>query len=260
MSKQIASKLPVSGRPICTYPAGINSSDKLFLGADASATYWLESESHPKNVIPSKLNGRNEYLDKNDSNDRGSRFRSLSSKTRSRNPLSSARIGTPCSLTIAAKRSINASVLAGMFLDSMADRIAGWMSCYPRSQKRDMGHPALRSDIAGLGSNVTGTWTVEMSVPSGRILGTVELTQNGNQVSGWLDTKGGDRIPLSGAVLSDGLTITTHPESRGRVAFDRCEVRTGSNHMKGKSYPGGGKIEFRRVREPHPASRPRSWH
>jgi len=118
----------------------------------------------------------------------------------------------------------------------------------------------LSADTAGFVSNVTGTWTVEISIPGGRILSTAELTQSSNRVTGWLDTNGGERIPLSGALLSDRLTITTHPASRGRVAFDRCEVRTGRNHMKGKFYPGNGKIEFMRVRERHLPSRPGSWH
>jgi len=118
---------------------------------------------------------------------------------------------------------------------------------------------ALCADIAGFGSNVTGLWTVAISTRGGRILSTAELTQNGNQVTGWLEANGGGRIPVSGAVLSDRLTITTHPEPRGYAAFERCEVRTGGNRMKGKFYPGNGKIEFMRVREPHQPTRPRGW-
>ena len=116
---------------------------------------------------------------------------------------------------------------------------------------------ALSADIAGLGSNVTGRWTVKISTPSGRTLSTAELTQSGNQVTGWLEPNDGDRIPISGALISDRLIINTHPESRRLVAFDRCEVNAGGDHMKGTFYPGNGKIEFIRVREPRLPSRPR---
>jgi hypothetical protein len=118
---------------------------------------------------------------------------------------------------------------------------------------------SLSADIAGLGSNVTGTWTVKISNPRVRILGIAELTQSGSQVTGWLEPNGGDRIPISGALLSNRLVITTHPESRRLVAFDRCELDAGSNHMKGTFFPGKGKIEFIKVREPRFSTRPRDW-
>lgn len=119
---------------------------------------------------------------------------------------------------------------------------------------------ALASDIAGLGSNVTGRWTVKISSPGSRILGEAELTQNGNQVTGWLHPNDGDSIPLSGAVLNGRLIITTHPERRHLVAFERCEVNVNGNHMKGTISPGAGKIEFWKVREPRVPSKPRAWH
>jgi hypothetical protein len=119
---------------------------------------------------------------------------------------------------------------------------------------------ALGADVGGLGSNVTGTWTVRISTPGGRILSTAELTQSGNQVKGWLEAYRGERIPLSGVLISDRLIITTHPESRRIVAFDRCDLIAGGNRMKGTFYPGKGKIEFMRAREPHIPSSPRSWH
>jgi hypothetical protein len=118
----------------------------------------------------------------------------------------------------------------------------------------------LGADIGGLGSNVTGTWTVRISTPSGRIFSTAELTQSGNQVKGWLEAYGGERIPLSGVLISDKLIVTTHPKSRRIVAFDRCELKAGGNSMTGTFYPGKGKIEFIRVREPRIQSSPRSWH
>jgi hypothetical protein len=116
---------------------------------------------------------------------------------------------------------------------------------------------SLGAGIAGLGSNVTGRWTVKIG---GRNLGVAELTQNGNQVTCWLEPNGGDQIPLSGALISNRLIITTHPESRQLVAFDRCEVDAGGNHMKGTFFPGKGKIEFIKIREPRLPSRPRDWH
>ena len=118
---------------------------------------------------------------------------------------------------------------------------------------------AVGADIGGLSANVSGTWTVKISTPSGRILSTAELTQVGSQVTGWLQANRGERIPLSGVLLSDKLIITTHPESRRVAAFDRCELIAGGNSMKGTFYPGRGKIEFRRARQPRPPSGPWSW-
>src|ERR1700676_1975064 len=118
---------------------------------------------------------------------------------------------------------------------------------------------SLSADI-GLGSNVSGRWTVKISSSGGRILGIAELTQSGNQVTGWLEPNGGDRIPVSGALISNRLIITTHPEARHLVAFDRCEIDAGGNPMKGTFYPGKGKIEFVKVRDPRLPSRPRDRH
>jgi hypothetical protein len=119
---------------------------------------------------------------------------------------------------------------------------------------------ALGADIAGLGPNVTGRWTVKISNPKGRILGEAELTQSGNEVTGWLEPNEGGRIPISGALLNGRLTITTNPEPRRLVAFDRCELNVGSNHMKGTIYPGTGKIEFWKVREPRIPPGAGDWH
>ena len=119
---------------------------------------------------------------------------------------------------------------------------------------------SIRADIAGLGVNVTGSWSVEVSVPGGRIFATVELTQTGNAVQGWLEPRSGERIPLSGALLSGRLILTTHPESRRLVAFDRCDVEAGGNRMKGAFYPGNGKIEFKRLRETHLSTSRRNRH
>ena len=119
---------------------------------------------------------------------------------------------------------------------------------------------ATSANTAGLGFSVSGRWTVRVSIVGGRVFGVAELTQNGSHVTGWLEPNGGDRTPMSGVLLSDSLILTTHPESRHLVAFDRCEVKATGNHMKGTFYPGNGKIEFIREREPRILSRPRDWH
>ena len=118
----------------------------------------------------------------------------------------------------------------------------------------------LRADYPGLSYNLSGRWAVTISTPTGKILGLAELTQSGNQVSGWFEPNNGDRIPISGSLILGKLVLTTHPESRHYVAFDRCEINAGGNRMKGRFYPGNGKIEFFRYREPHLPSSPRAWH
>jgi hypothetical protein len=74
--------------------------------------YLFESDSHSNSVMPSTSNAGNEYPYRKDSNECGIRFGSFSSKMRSRDALSSDRIGTPRSFTIAAKESINWSVVS----------------------------------------------------------------------------------------------------------------------------------------------------
>ena len=118
----------------------------------------------------------------------------------------------------------------------------------------------LSADYPGLGSNVTGTWVVKISTLTGKILGVAELTQNGSQVTWWFEPNGGDRTRLSGALVLGKLVSTTHPESRHSVAFERCEMNAGGNHMKGKFYPGNGKIEFMKQREAGLRTRPGNWH
>jgi hypothetical protein len=88
-------------RPIWTNPAGSNNSDRLPLAAEASSISGFESESHSNSVMPSTSNAGNEYRKRRDSNDCGIRFGSFPSNMRSRDALSSGRIGTPQTLTIA---------------------------------------------------------------------------------------------------------------------------------------------------------------
>lgn len=119
---------------------------------------------------------------------------------------------------------------------------------------------AWGADIIGLGPGVTGRWTVQISTPRGRFLGEAELVQTGNEVTGWLESSGGDRIRISGHLLAGKLIISTHPEPRHVVSFDRCELRVGDNHMKGIIYPGTRKVEFWKVREPRVPPAPRAWY
>ena len=113
--------------------------------------------------------------------------------------------------------------------------------------------PAVKADIPGvLSVDVSGKWIAVISTPSGRIHGEAEFTQTGYQISGWLDLGDGDHIPISAVLYAGKFVVTTHPELRQRVAFDRFEVNVDARHMKGTIFPGGGKIELKRYREPRP--------
>jgi len=107
MSKQTASKSPVSGRPIWIYPDGSNSSDSEPFAADATSNNSLDADSQPKSEIPQMAKEGNEYRDNRDSKDCGKRLGSLASKSDKRVELSSVETRTPDFFSPEANESIN---------------------------------------------------------------------------------------------------------------------------------------------------------
>jgi hypothetical protein len=102
--------------------------------------------------------------------------------------------------------------------------------------------PAVKADIPGeLSIDVSGKWIAVISTPSGRIHGEAEFTQTGYQIIGWLDLGDGAPIPISAVLYAGKFVVTTHPELRQRVAFDRFEVNADEHHMKGDDLPRQGK-------------------
>lgn len=121
--------------------------------------------------------------------------------------------------------------------------------------------PALSADIPGvIRVDVSGHWIVVISMPGRRLHGEAEFLQTGYQISGWLDLGDGDHIPISAVVYEGKFVVTTHPEPRQRVAFDRMEAPADGSHMKGTVFPGGGKIELKRYRPPRPFREPQNLH
>ena len=107
MSKQTASKLPVSGRPNWKYPAGKSSADKDPFRGDATANNSSDVGPHSKNEIPEASKGAKEYRDKRNSNEDGKRFGSFDSSSRTREELSS---GRTVPLNFEAKAAVNCCI------------------------------------------------------------------------------------------------------------------------------------------------------
>ena len=102
-------------------------------------------------------------------------------------------------------------------------------------------------------ADVTGRWSVTISLGGETITGLALLTQTGNTVTGSIGADERNQHPLDGVVTGNRITLTTHPRPGRTVAFDTCEVNMDGEKMSGtierKGSSDKGTIEFVRMKE-----------
>jgi hypothetical protein len=102
-------------------------------------------------------------------------------------------------------------------------------------------------------ADVTGRWTVTISIGGETMTGVALLKQTGDKVTGLIGVDERNQHPLDGVVKGNVITLTTHPRPGRTVAFDECyltmdgEKMTGTTERKGSS--NKGTIEFVRMKE-----------
>jgi hypothetical protein len=92
--------------------------------------------------------------------------------------------------------------------------------------------------------NVTGAWTVTITLPDGQATGLAIFSQDGTEVTGMIGPAETDMMPAKGTVTDDKMILTTHPRAGRTAAFAKCEVTIMGDRMIGTFDSNKGKIEF----------------
>jgi hypothetical protein len=92
--------------------------------------------------------------------------------------------------------------------------------------------------------DVTGAWTVTITMPDGQATGLAIFSQDGTEVTGMIGPAETDMMPAKGTVSEDKLIVTTHPRTGRTAAFAKCEVTITGDRMSGTVDANKGKIEF----------------
>jgi hypothetical protein len=92
--------------------------------------------------------------------------------------------------------------------------------------------------------DVTGAWTVTITMADRQAAGLAILSQDGTTVTGMIGPAETDMMPADGTVSGDKLILTTRPRTGRTAAFAKCEVTITGDRMSGTIDSDKGKIEF----------------
>ena len=92
--------------------------------------------------------------------------------------------------------------------------------------------------------DVTGAWTVTITMAEGQAAGLAILSQDGTTVTGMIGPAETDMMPADGTVSGDRLILRTRPRTGRTAAFAKCEVTITGDRMSGTIDTDKGKIEF----------------
>jgi hypothetical protein len=92
--------------------------------------------------------------------------------------------------------------------------------------------------------DVSGAWTVTITMPDRQATGLAIFSQDGGEVTGMIGPAETDMMPATGTVSDDRLILTTHPRAGRTAAFAKCEVTIAGDRMSGTIDTDRGKIEF----------------
>ena len=100
--------------------------------------------------------------------------------------------------------------------------------------------------------DVTGAWTVTITMPDRSVTGLAILSQDGPQVTGMIGPAETDMMPADGTVDGTTLTLLTHPRQGRTAAFAKCELTGTRERMTGTIDGDKGTIEFTRKQRRSP--------
>jgi hypothetical protein len=92
--------------------------------------------------------------------------------------------------------------------------------------------------------DVTGAWTVAITMGDRQAPGLAILSQDGTKVTGMIGPAETDMMPADGTVSGDTLILTTRPRTGRTAAFAKCEVTITGDRMSGTIDTDKGTIEF----------------
>ena len=94
--------------------------------------------------------------------------------------------------------------------------------------------------------DVTGAWTVTITMPSRSVAGLAILSQDGTQVTGMIGPAETDMMPTEGTMDGTTLTLVTRPRKGRTAAFAKCELTGTRDRMTGTIDGDKGTIELTR--------------
>lgn len=92
--------------------------------------------------------------------------------------------------------------------------------------------------------DVTGAWTVTITMAERQVEGLAILSQDGTIVTGMIGPAETDMMPADGTVSGDKLILRLRPRTGRTAAFAKCEVTITGDRMSGTIDTDKGKIEF----------------
>ena len=92
--------------------------------------------------------------------------------------------------------------------------------------------------------DVTGAWTVTITLPGGSVSGLAILSQDGTKITGMIGPAETDMMPAEGTVGGNKVTLLTRPRTGRTAAFAKCEVTIVGDRMTGTIDTDKGTIEF----------------
>jgi hypothetical protein len=92
--------------------------------------------------------------------------------------------------------------------------------------------------------DVTGAWSVTITMAGGEATGLAFLSQDGPDVTGMIGPADTDLMPAKGSVSGDRLMLTTQPRKGRTAAFARCDVVVTGERMSGTIDTDKGTIVF----------------
>jgi hypothetical protein len=93
-------------------------------------------------------------------------------------------------------------------------------------------------------ADVTGAWTVTLTLPGGTVAGLAILSQDGAQITGMIGPAETDMMPAEGTVDGNKVTLVTRPRKGRTAAFAKCELTIAEDRMTGTVDTDKGTIEF----------------
>jgi hypothetical protein len=92
--------------------------------------------------------------------------------------------------------------------------------------------------------DVTGAWTVTITIAGAQRPGLAILSQDGAAITGMIGPAETDMMPATGTVTGNQLTLMTRPRTGRTAAFAKCDVTIEGDRMTGTIDTDKGTIEF----------------
>ena len=92
--------------------------------------------------------------------------------------------------------------------------------------------------------DVTGAWSITLTMAQGQVTGLAILSQDGSKITGMIGPAETDMMPAEGTVSGNAVTLMTRPRTGRTAAFAKCEVTVDGDRMTGTIDTDKGKIEF----------------